>query len=76
MISKTLIILAATSFVSFGALSAHAADGRDKTLYPDHTPQMTIFEGRNVALPVDRSVVNNERAAIRDQIEGNARSTH
>lgn len=75
MIAKTLVILATTSFVSFVALSAHAAGGRDQTLYPDHTYQTSIIEGRNVALTVDKSLVRNENTAIREQVEGNARST-
>ena len=76
MISKTLIILAATSVVTLSALSAHAADGRDQTLYPNRTPLVSIVEGRNVSLPVERSAVSNESTAIRNQIEGNARSSH
>ena len=75
MISKTLIILAATSALTLGALSAHAADGRDRTLYPDHTPLMSI-EGRNVALPADRWIASNENAAIRDRVALDARSPH
>jgi len=76
MISKTLIILAATTLVTFGAISAQAADGRDKTVFPGQTYQTSIVEGRNAAVSVDGSVVSNESAAIRQQLEGNARSSH
>lgn len=58
-----LAILSAT--VAMGAASAEAATYR-------YVPsQTTVVEGRNAAVATD-----NASTAIREQVEGNARSTH
>lgn len=75
MNAKMMTVVALSGFLAVGVLSARAADGRDPSLYGRHQ-QSTLVEGRNAAVTVDRNTVSNESAAIREQIEGNSRSSH
>lgn len=62
----TLAILSAT--LALGAVSAEAA-----TVYHAPSASQTVVEGRNAT---DNFAARNSAAAIREQVEGNLRSTN
>jgi len=75
MNAKIITVVALSGFLAVGVLPAKAADGRDPSLYGRHTVQTTVVEGRNAAVALDRYIAKDADAAIRLQVEGNARSS-